>query len=122
MKKSEFWTQTPLPSISVSDSHFRNVDGNNWSGPPEGLTFQRAIRALENYGHHAELVLVGALQKRALLTTGKFPQQINPFTSVGHNIVHPCLPTHSRLVGRGCSGALPDGKLPLHVGRVWVAG
>ena len=82
MNTSEFWTQTPLPSISVADARFQNVEGNNWSGPPEGLTFQRAIRALENYGHHAEVVMIGARQKRALMTTMKFPQQINPFTSV----------------------------------------
>lgn len=53
----------------------------SWSGPPEGLTFQRAIRALETYGHHAELLLAGELQKAALLTTHTFPQQIDPFTS-----------------------------------------
>ena len=39
------------------------------------------MRALENYGHHAEVVLAGAGQKRALLKTLKFPQQINPFNS-----------------------------------------
>jgi hypothetical protein len=41
MNKSEFWTPTPLPSIAASDPRFQNKDGNNWSGPPEGLTFQR---------------------------------------------------------------------------------
>lgn len=81
MNSSEFWTPTPLTSIAASDPRFRNVAGNDWSGPPEGLTFQRAIRALENYGHHAEAVLAGALQKAALLRTGTLPQQINPFTS-----------------------------------------
>lgn len=40
---------------AASDARFQNLKGNNWSGPPEGLTFQRAIRALENYGHHAEV-------------------------------------------------------------------
>jgi len=81
MNSSEFWTPTPLTSIAASDPRFANVKGNNWSGPPEGLTFQRAIRALERYGHHAELLLAGALQKSALLRTGTFPQQIDPFTS-----------------------------------------
>lgn len=81
MNSSEFWTPTPLTSISAADPRFANVKGNNWSGPPEGLTFQRAIRALENYGHHAEVVLAGARQKAALLKTMTLPQQIDPFTS-----------------------------------------
>jgi hypothetical protein len=81
MNRSEFWTPTPLTSISASDPRFKDVEGNNWSGPPEGLTFQRALRALEFYGHHAEALLAGALQKAALLKTHTFPQQIDPFTS-----------------------------------------
>jgi beta-glucosidase-like glycosyl hydrolase len=84
MNRSEFWTPTPLPSIAASDARFENEEGNNWSGPPEGLTFQRAIRALESYGHHAEVIMAGALQKDALLrrTPATFPQQIDPFTSL----------------------------------------
>jgi len=59
MNRSRFFTKMPLPSISVSDDHFEDDSGNNWSGAPEGLTLQRAIRALESYGHHAESVLIG---------------------------------------------------------------
>ena len=81
MNSSEFWTPTPLTSISAADPRFKDVDGNNWSGPSEGLTFQRAIRALTFYGHHAELLLIGERQKFALSKTMQFPQQINPFTS-----------------------------------------
>jgi hypothetical protein len=81
MNRSEFFTATPLPSIAVSDPHFHDNAGNDWSGPPQGLTFQRAIRALESYGHHAELLLAGAQQRAALAKTMKFPQQIDPFTS-----------------------------------------
>ena len=81
MNASEFWTRAPLPSISAADARFENVEGNNWSGPAEGLTYQRAIRALEGYGHHAEVVMAGALQRAALLRTGTFPQQINPLTA-----------------------------------------
>ena len=65
--RSEFWTPTPLPSIAASDPRFENKEGNNWSGPPEGLTYQRAIRALESYGHHAELVLLGERQRQPVL-------------------------------------------------------
>jgi hypothetical protein len=93
MNRSEFWTPMPLTSIAISDPRFQNKDGNNWSGPPEGLTLQRAIRALESYGHHAELIILGLELTEALLPRpgsngnrtvvgGNFPQQIHPFTAV----------------------------------------
>lgn len=90
MNISEFFTKMPLTSISISDVRFHDSKGNNWSGPPEGLTLQRAIRALETYGHHAESVLIGLALTAALLprgggktsTGGNFPQQIDPFTAV----------------------------------------
>jgi hypothetical protein len=89
MNTSRFWTKMPMPSISVDDPHFENFGDNNWSGPPEGLTLQRAVRALEAYGHHAESVLAGAALTQALLTPAcatnaskcAFPQQIDPFTA-----------------------------------------
>ena len=91
MNTSEFWTKCPLPSIAASDPHFANSRGNNWSGPSEGLTFQRAIRALEAYGHHAESIMAGLALTTALLSTPgcrtdvskcQFPQQIDPFTAI----------------------------------------
>lgn len=110
MNTSEFWTPMPLPSISVSDPRYQNKGGNDWSGPTEGLTLQRGIRALEAYGHFAELTMVGRLLTKALLrgcqsqgsfdsrpykvTTHAssppphnkpgchFPQQIDPFTGI----------------------------------------
>ena len=102
MNTSRFWTKMPLPSISADDPHFAGLGsgsagGNNWSGPPEGLTLQRAIRALEAYGHYAESVLVGLALTDSLLkgcdANGSalgagaasgchFPQEINPFTAV----------------------------------------
>ena len=94
MNGSEFWTKAPLPSISAADPRFRNNPGNDWSGPPQGLTYQRALRALERYGHHAELALVGAAQRAALLKTGTFPQQIDPFSAqpdAGHDCYGPML-------------------------------
>lgn len=59
MNPAEFWTPMPLPSIAANDPMFENIAGNNWSGQPQGLTYQRSIRALENYGHFAELTLLG---------------------------------------------------------------
>ena len=88
MNTSRFWTKMPMPSIAVSDPHFEDRKGNNWSGPSEGLTLQRAIRALEAYGHHAESVLAGLALTQALLNGCKtpkgcaFPQQIDPLTAI----------------------------------------
>jgi len=81
LNPEEFWTPMPLPSIAENDPYFRNIKNNNWSGQPQGLTYQRAIRALENYGHYAEVGLVG---KKLLNKTSKtllFTQQFDPYTS-----------------------------------------
>ena len=51
LNKNEFWTKMPLPSIAINDPLFCNVTTNNWSGQAQALTYQRAIRALENYKH-----------------------------------------------------------------------
>ena len=51
LNPEEFWTHMPLPSVAVNDPLFRNVTTNDWSGQAEALTYQRAIRALENYGY-----------------------------------------------------------------------
>ena len=86
LNPAEFWTPVPLPSIAANDSKFRNVPGNDWSGQSQGLTFQRAIRALENYGHYAELSLIGiklieTIQQEKLI----FGQQYDPFTGATKN-------------------------------------
>ncbi|MHB8581221.1 MAG: MGH1-like glycoside hydrolase domain-containing protein [Ignavibacteriaceae bacterium] len=85
LNPQEFWTRVPLPSIAVNNPYFRNDPGNSWSGQPEGLTFQRSIRALENYGHYAELTKIG---KKFLGQIGKFnrfPQQFDPFKGIIDN-------------------------------------
>jgi len=43
LNPAEFWTPVPLPSIAVNEPLYRSVPGNNWSGQPMGLTYQRAI-------------------------------------------------------------------------------
>ena len=78
---SEFWTPFPLPSIAANDPKFLpGLPGNSWSGPSEGLTYQRAIRALENYGYHTEVTLLGSKLLDAVEKTPgyRFPQQWNP--------------------------------------------
>ncbi len=82
LNPKEFWTPMPLPSIAANDPKFENIAGNNWSGQPQGLTYQRSIQALENYGHYAELTMIG---RKFLTVTGKsfrFVQQFDPFTAV----------------------------------------
>ena len=80
LNPDEFWTKAPLPSIAVNDPLFRNIASNDWSGQPEGLTYQRAIQALENYGHCAEIPLIA---ERLFASVGYkcvFTQQFDPFT------------------------------------------
>jgi hypothetical protein len=79
MNPKEFWTPMPLPSIAVNDPAFRNIPENNWSGQPEGLTYQRSIRAMENYGHYAELTMIGLKFLDVIGDSLKFTQQFEPF-------------------------------------------
>ena len=59
LNPEEFWTPFPLPSVAVNDPAFRNAPENNWSGQPEGLTYQRAILALERYGYDRIVTVLG---------------------------------------------------------------
>jgi len=81
LNPSEFWTPVPLPSIAFNESLYRNELENSWSGQPQGLTYQRAIRALENYGHYAEVSLLGDKFLNLLIRHGgKFYGQFDPTT------------------------------------------
>lgn len=80
LNPAEFWTPMPLPSIAANDPMFRNVPGNNWSGQPTDLTWQRAIRALENYNHLAEVTLLGRRLIDNLYGKSEYYQQFDPFT------------------------------------------
>lgn len=80
LNPEEFWTPMPLPSVAANDLMFRNVTTNNWSGQAEALTYQRAIRALENYGYDH---LIPRLGRKLFEAIGKdciFVQQYDPFT------------------------------------------
>ncbi len=85
MNPQEFWTPMPLPSIAANDPSFQNISGNNWSGQPQGLTFQRSINALENYGHYAELTMIGKKLLAAISDSLKFTQQFDPFKGTINN-------------------------------------
>ena len=66
MNPQEFWTKMPLPSVAANDPLFRNVTTNNWSGQAEALTYQRAIRALENYGMYELIPQLGQKLMQAI--------------------------------------------------------
>ena len=80
LNPAEFWTPMPLPSIAANDPLFRNIRGNNWSGAPQGLTYQRAVRALENYGFYPILTALGKKLFAAVERSGVFSQQYDPWT------------------------------------------
>lgn len=81
LNPSEFWTPFPLPSVAANDPAFRNAPENNWSGQPEGLTYQRAILALERYGYDRIVTMLGQKLIDAVAANGfRFTQQYDPFT------------------------------------------
>ncbi len=83
LNPEEFWTPFPLPSIAIHEPLFQNDVENNWSGQPQGLTYQRAIRALENYGYYAIVTQLGQKLIEAVERGGnRFTQQFDPRTGL----------------------------------------
>jgi len=81
LNPEEFWTPLPLPSIAIHEPLYRSNPRNDWSGQPQGLTYQRAIQALENYSHYAEVSLLGEkFLKTITRSGGKFAQQYDTLT------------------------------------------
>lgn len=80
LNPNEFWTEMPLPSVAANDPLFRNIPTNNWSGQAEALTYQRAIRALENYGYQQLIPQLGKKLFHAIGPACVFVQQYDPFT------------------------------------------
>lgn len=76
----EFWTPFPLPSVAADDPLYDNASDNSWSGQPQGLTYQRAIRAMENYGYETVVTELGKKLFQALREDCVFPQQFDPVT------------------------------------------
>lgn len=79
LNPEEFWTYMPLPSVAVNDPLFKNVTTNDWSGQVEALTYQRAIRALENYGYDRLIPKLGEKLFSAIGGDCVFVQQYDPF-------------------------------------------
>ena len=104
LNEKEFWTPYPIPSIAINNPYFHvneeysncydklaelgkgegNINVNSWSGPVNGLTLQRTVSALLNYGHHAEIALVGKKLEKLLKMNKVFVQNYNPFTGKKH--------------------------------------
>ena len=80
LNPEEFWTPMPMPSVAANDSFFRNNSGNDWSGQPQGLTYQRAIRALNSYGYQKLLPLLADKLFAAIGSDCRFTQQFDTFT------------------------------------------
>lgn len=82
LNPEEFFTPMPLTSIAANDPLFLSDPLNNWSGQPQGLTYQRAIRALENYGYVPLLAVFGQKLCDALAKNNPvlFTQQFDPYT------------------------------------------
>ena len=134
LNPAEFWTPFPLPSVAANDPAFRNAPENNWSGQPEGLTYQRAILALENYGYDPIVTRLGQKLIDAVEKSGcRFTQQYDPFTG-RPSLVH--AETHQPVVP-GSSEPVQDAYGPTmlacleyiahrfgihpHLGKVWFS-
>lgn len=76
----EFYTPCPLPATAVNDPFFKNDRKNNWSGPCQGLIYQRSIDALHNYGHYVEVLDIGRKVIELVTRAGGFYQQWDPYT------------------------------------------
>lgn len=125
LNPSQFWTKLPLPSVSVSDPAFRNAPENNWSGQCEGLTFQRAMQALENYGCEKLVTRLGRRFLRALIDGGcVFTQQFDPFTGAPSRVG---LNSH-QVLSPGSTEPFQDAYGPTmlsalgYIERLWGAG
>lgn len=79
-KEEEFMTPLPLPSIAANDSFYNGGSENNWGGPPQGLTYQRAIDALLNYGYEYEVRLLGLKWINMLSEKQSYVQQYDTYT------------------------------------------
>lgn len=80
LNPDEFWTPVPLVSIARNKPLYSSRPRNNWSGQPQGLTYQRTIHALERYGHVAEVTLLGRKLLPVLALNHRFSQQLDPIT------------------------------------------
>lgn len=80
LSEQGFWSPMPLCSVALSDPLFRNYPENNWSGQPEGLSYQRAIHALSQYGYQHLLPTLAQKLFEAIGMEALFCQQFDTFS------------------------------------------
>lgn len=77
-----FFTAFPLPTVAVRDRCFVNSGLPNFNGQSRGMSYRRAIGALERYGFYSYLTDIGEKFLRAV-SDGCFAEQFDPFTGEG---------------------------------------
>ena len=75
-----FATAFPLPSVAFRDRHFVNDDRPNFNGQPRGMSYRRAIGALEKYGYFSLLTEIGTKFLSSVGEHCAYTEQFNPFT------------------------------------------
>ena len=87
-----FSSAFPLPTVAIGDAHFVNEDAPNFKGQPRGMTYRRAIGALERYGFFADLTAIGKSFLHAV-EEGGFAEQFDPFTGKATGALDEYTPT-----------------------------
>ena len=78
---NEFWTEYPLPSISIAEPLFcSNFQWSAWAGASQALTALRAPRWMNYYHKPAHLSLLMKKWVAAIVRSSGFMQQMNPWT------------------------------------------
>src|SRR5699024_7996615 len=76
----EYNNFTPEVAAKVREYMSGDALDNSWSGPVEGLSVQRSLDALLEYGHHAEATIIGRKWLDNLGKCDRYVQQYNPMT------------------------------------------
>jgi len=134
LNTEEFFTPFPFPSIAANDPYFHvnreysncldkleklehipeDIDDNSWSGPINGLIWQRSIDAFLNYGRHKETVLIGKKILNLLSEKRRYLQNYNPFTgepAKGENGYGPTMLSALEYISLLCGVNLRSGKI-----------
>lgn len=77
----EFWTPYPMPSVAADDPRFdSSFPPNNWSGASQIHTAMRVPLWMEHYGKMRTLRVLMDKWVEAIVRSGEFMQQMNPFS------------------------------------------
>lgn len=100
MNPDEFYTAFPLPTYPVNSPEFSNDPNHRFGGQARGVTYRRAIRALEKYGYYRELTDIGKRFLACVSESLAFTEQYDPFTGApsGNKICADYAPTASAVL------------------------